>query len=201
MFNNPYAQYARAEFDFRNYRILTSNAQFVTRFTGGIGIPYGNSDELPYIKQFFIGGSNSLRGWTVRTLGPGSDTTSFGTELIDQTGDIKLEANAELRFDMISNLKGALFLDAGNIWTLKNDPDREGENFEFNRFVNEFAIDGGVGFRLDFTYFIIRFDVGIPFRDPSFPKGERWIIRDFDIGSGNWRRENLLLNLAIGYPF
>ena len=201
IFNNPYAQFAKAELEFRNYRLFTGNTQLVTRFIGGLGVPYGNSDVLPYVKQFIIGGTNSLRGWTVRTLGPGSDTTNIGTILLDQTGDVKLEGNAEFRFDVFSRLKGALFVDAGNIWTITDDPDRTNEEFKFDRFAKEIAVDAGVGFRLDFTYFIFRFDIGIPLRDPSLPDGERWIANEINLGSKEWRQENLLLNLAIGYPF
>lgn len=206
MFNIPYAQYVLFNIDGRNYLDVGKQAQLVSRLYGGIGVSYGNSDALPYIKQFFSGGSNGIRAWRVRTLGPGSfvfeesavaDQDNF---FFDQTGDIKLEMNLEMRFPIFRFVKGAVFADAGNIWTLRADTLRPGANFEFNRFYKEIALGIGIGARMDFTYFVLRFDVGVPVHDPGAP-GNNWIIRNFSITDRDRRREFLKFNLAIGYPF
>ena len=205
LFNVDYAQYFRVTSDLRNYLKVTRNSSFVTRILGGIGIPYGNSESLVYIKQFFAGGANSMRAWSIRTLGPGAfnyrESEVLGEDddfFFDQTGEMKIEANAEYRFDIFKFFKGALFVDVGNIWTLESDTLRPEANFDITRFWNEFAIGAGIGFRLDFSYFVFRLDVGLKFRDPAFDK--KWIVKDF-----RWerdiRQENLKWNLAIGYPF
>ena len=114
---------------------------------------------------------------------------------------MKFEANLELRFDIYKFIKGAVFLDGGNIWTLKGDTLRPGANFEINRFYKELALGTGFGFRFDFSYFVLRFDIGLPLHDPGSPLKNNWVIRNFDIGDKQWRRDNLTFNLAIGYPF
>lgn len=208
LFNIPYAQFFLVDGDIRNYLNLGRKARLVSRVFGGIGVPYGNSTALPYIKQFFSGGSTGIRAWRVRSLGPGSFILE-GSEVeidnpnifFDQTGDIKIEANLELRFDIYRFIKGAVFLDAGNIWTLKADTLRPGANFEANRFYKELALGTGVGFRFDFSYFVLRFDVGIPLHDPGAPGSTNWVIRGFDLMDRQWRRNNVTFNLAIGYPF
>lgn len=208
MFNVPYAQYLRLDGDMRNYTNLGRKASLVSRLFGGIGVPYGNTESLPYIKQYFSGGNNGIRAWRVRALGPGSFVLE-GSDLeisnpnifFDQTGDIKIEANLELRFDIYKFIKGAVFLDGGNIWTLKGDTLRPGANFEFNRFYKEFALGTGVGFRFDFSYFVLRFDVGMPLHDPGSPERNNWVIKNFAILDKDWRKNNLIFNLAIGYPF
>ncbi|HRN94803.1 MAG TPA: BamA/TamA family outer membrane protein [Chitinophagales bacterium] len=197
--NRPFSQYMRFEFDFRNYFRLNRHSQFAMRHYIGLGLPYGNSKQLPYTKQFFVGGLNSLRGFQIREIGPGSyrDSTidldnpssNQATLFIDQTGDIKFEMNIELRFDIYKWLKGAAFMDAGNVWLMRNDPTRALGNFDFKRFINEFGVDFGAGLRLDFNYFVIRLDYGVPIRDPRIQKDNKWTIR-----KGQF-------NLAIGYPF
>lgn len=199
IFKRPFSQYVRFEFDFRNYFRLNRHSQFAMRQYVGVGIPYGNSKELPYIKQFFVGGLNSLRGFQIREIGPGGyrDTTinienpgsNQSSLFVDQTGDIKLEMNIELRFDIYKWLKGAAFMDAGNIWLVRDDPSRPKGNFEWNRFINEFGVNFGGGLRLDFSYFVIRLDYGVPIRDPRIDGANKWTIR-----KGQF-------NLAIGYPF
>ncbi len=208
LFNIPYAQFFQVDGDMRNYTNLGRKAQLVSRFFGGIGVPFGNSAALPYIKQYFSGGSTGIRAWRVRSLGPGSFVLE-GSDLeitnpnifFDQTGDIKFEANLELRFDVYRFIKGAVFLDGGNIWTLKGDTLRPGANFEINRFYKEFALGTGFGLRFDFSYFVLRFDVGLPLHDPGSPLKNNWVIRNFDISDRQWRKDNLTFNLAIGYPF
>ncbi|MDX2002216.1 MAG: BamA/TamA family outer membrane protein [Chitinophagales bacterium] len=206
IFNIPYAQYFLIAGEIKNYYKLGKHALLASRLYGGLAVPYGNSSGLPYIKQFYSGGPIGIRAWRVRTLGPGSfifeeSSVSENTNFFyDQTGDMKLEGNVELRFDIFKFIKGALFVDAGNIWTLKADTLRPGANFEFDRFAKEIALGAGIGIRFDFNYFILRFDAAIPIRDPGNPDN-RWVIQNFDFLDKNWRKENLKFNLAIGYPF
>ncbi len=201
----PFAQYFKMEVDWSNFIRMNNHSQFCIRTYAGVGVPYGNSFTLPFIKQFFVGGPNSLRGFQIREVGPGSyvpDTTVFNPEtgkktdvgFFNQTGDIKLETNAEIRFDIYKWLKGAVFADAGNVWTLKKDAVPNGQ-FNFNTFWSQFAVDAGAGLRLDFNYFVIRFDYGFPLRDPRRVYGERWQFQDAVAF------KNGVFQLAIGYPF
>jgi outer membrane protein insertion porin family len=170
----------------------------------GLGLAFGNSLTLPYVKQFSIGGSNSVRSFDARGLGPGSYTMSdslAARSFSDQTGEIKIEANAEYRFPIVSIVRGALFADAGNIWLRKNDPNRPGGAFSGSTFIDEIAVGTGFGIRLDLSFLILRFDLAIPLRIPSLPAGQRWRLNSIDPGSASWRKENLVLNIAIGYPF
>ncbi|MCS6819629.1 MAG: BamA/TamA family outer membrane protein, partial [Chitinophagales bacterium] len=197
--NRPFSQYVRLELDYRNYFRFNRHSLFAMRHYAGIGVPYANSRQLPYIKQFFVGGLNSLRGFQIREIGPGSyrDTTinvenpgaNAGSLFVDQTGDLKLEMNLEIRFDIYKWLKGAFFCDAGNIWLVRDDPTRPGGYFQWRNFIREFGVNVGVGARLDFSYFVIRLDYGVPIRDPRLDINKRWTIR-----RGQF-------NLAIGYPF
>jgi len=213
---SSYAQYARIEGDFRHYTLLPRGQTLVSRLNAAIGVPYGNSSVLPYIKQYFVGGPNSVRAFRIRSIGPGTFGSfavpdSIIIDEFDRTGDIKLEANVEWRFPIISLLKGAVFADLGNIWTLREetsgtDPDtgnpiytRPGGQFKANSLWNEIAIGTGFGMRLDFSFFVMRFDLGIPLRNPSLAKGERWVIEN--TFEKKWLLNNMNLNLAIGYPF
>lgn len=199
----PFAQYLKGQLDFRYYWALNNKTRWANRIITGLGYPYGNSTQLPFIKQFFIGGNNSIRAFRSRTLGPGSyrspnaDSAAF---LADQSGDIKLELNTELRLKFNNILEGALFVDAGNIWLYNNDPVRPGAQFSKN-FLREFAVGTGVGLRLDLTILLLRIDFAIPVREPWLEEGHRWVFNKIDFGSKDWRRQNLILNLAIGYPF
>lgn len=211
LFNAPYSQFIRPVVDFRYYYQLSKRNKIATRFTAGLGYALGNSTQLPYIKQFSAGGTNSLRAFPARTVGPGTyhyldnDTLLF----IDQRGDIKLEANVEYRFDMIGPLKGALFVDAGNIWSLKYDSLREGSQFQKDKFLKQIAVGTGVGLRMDFSFFVLRFDLAFPIRkvypidatDTAQGNEFRWAFDDINFGSKYWRRDNLVFNIAIGYPF
>jgi len=194
-----YAQFSRFDFDIRNYQDIGKESRLVSRVFAGIGLPYGNSVSLPYSKQYFSGGPNSVRAFRIRTLGPGNyqpqDQTD-GTSFFDQAGDIKIEANVEYRFPLISYLKGAVFTDAGNVW-LKNDDGRNGK-FTSN-WINEMAIGSGVGLRLDIEFFVIRLDVATPIRKPG-PEGFQW-QDTFEFGDKSWRQENITWNFGIGYPF
>jgi len=204
---SPYSQFARLTLDFRYYYKFNKKSKLATRVTTGAGYAYGNSTNLPYIKQFSVGGSNSLRAFPARSVGPGTynvrtdSAVTSNTYFIDQRGDIKLEMNAEYRFDILKSLKGALFVDAGNIWLWNEDPLREGSKFRKNEFLKELAVGTGVGLRYDFNFFVLRFDLAFPIRKPYLLDSERWVVNKIDFGSSDWRKENLVLNIAIGYPF
>ncbi|MEN4758980.1 BamA/TamA family outer membrane protein [Chryseobacterium sp. C39-AII1] len=202
IFGIPFSQYAKIENDFRFYHKLAEKSSFATRFIGGIAYPYGNSEFIPFSKQFFSGGSNSIRAFRARTLGPGSfdpRTIPVGT-LLDQSGDIKLELNAEYRANLYKFLNVAAFVDAGNIWLLHDDPFRPGAKFSKD-FLNEVAVGAGFGLRLDFSILILRLDLAMPLRVPYYEKGDRWTFDRINFGDSSWRKDNLILNIAIGYPF
>ena len=223
LFTLPYSQYAKLDLDFKYHPWAAKHSSFASRLFAGVGIPYGNSEALPYIKQYFQGGANSMRAWRIRTLGPGSfnyrellvdengDSTTY---IFDQTGNVKLELNLEYRFDIWTFLKGAFFVDAGNTWILKEDAERENADFDIRRFYKEFALGAGIGARLDFSYFVIRFDTGLKLRDPGLrnhcipdengicqnTQNETWVVRNFEWKKA-YRQDNITFNLAIGYPF
>jgi len=196
LFNVPLAQYVRLEADFRHYLRISATSQFVSRITGGIGIAYGNSSTLPFIKQFFAGGTNDIRAFRSRALGPGSfylDPKKV-TLLPDQPGDIKLEMNMEYRAKLFSLVRWALFVDAGNIWTRQADSTRPGSAFTKN-FLNDVAVGVGTGLRFDLSILVLRVDVAAPVRYPWLNNGSKWSFHSVtDIS-------DMVLNLAIGYPF
>ena len=202
LFNIPFSQYAKMEHDFRYYRKVNSKSSIATRAILGIGLPYGNSIHMPYTKQFFVGGSNSIRAFRARTLGPGSydPRTQNATFFFDQSGDIKLELNAEYRANIYKFLNVAAFADAGNVWLVNEDPTRPGGKFS-KEFTKEIAVGAGVGLRLDFSILILRLDLAMPLRIPYGEESERWTLDRINFGSGAWRKDNLILNIAIGYPF
>ncbi|GAA3942077.1 BamA/TamA family outer membrane protein [Chitinophaga oryziterrae] len=204
------ANFVKLEVDYRHYWNLTTHTTLATRAYAGVGIAYGHSSVLPYIRQFTAGGPNSIRAWRLRTLGPGTykDTSATAISFPDQTGDMKLEGNVEYRFDLLRlfngtiNLKGATFLDAGNIWMLRKDADRPGSNFQLSNFYHDLAVGTGAGLRLDFSFFLIRLDWGIPIKVPYFTGNKNgWYLSEWQLGDGRWRRDNIIWNIAIGYPF
>lgn len=205
IFDTPYSQYIRGEVDFRHYYKIGLNSQWASRLILGYGHAYGNSRALPFIKQFFIGGANSLRAFRARSLGPGTYLDpSLGSEgetlSADQSGDIKFEFNTEFRPKLFSIVRGALFLDAGNVWLLNNDTQRPGAKFSKD-FMKELAVGTGAGVRIDASILILRLDLAFPLRKPWLPEGERWVFDSIDFGNKAWRKDNLVFNLAIGYPF
>jgi outer membrane protein insertion porin family len=216
IFNQPYAQYVKGDIDFRYYLQFDIHNKLATRLILGAGYAYNNASIMPYIKQFSIGGSNSIRAFPARSLGPGTyyvrEDTDANTQFIDQRGDLKLEGNIEYRFDIVKFLKGALFVDAGNIWLLQrgdmtdsidsDDPQevRKGGRFQTDTFLKELAVGTGIGLRFDFNFFVLRFDTAFPLRKP-FRTEDPWVIDNIDMGSSTWRKENLIFNIAIGYPF
>ncbi len=188
IFNIPYAQYIKTDFDYRHYKIFNKFNTIVFRAFVGLGYPYKNSKSMPFSKSYFAGGSTDLRAWRSRNLGPGADNSIY---LIDKTGDIKLVGNVEYRFGIYSLLKGAFFIDMGNIWMFNKDEQRPLANFDFNRFYKEFAIGGGFGTRLDFSFFIVRIDASVPFKSPFNNK----------ITLNKIKLDDIIFNLGIGYPF
>jgi outer membrane protein assembly factor BamA len=202
IFNLPFSQYLKFEADGRYYRRLGLKTVWANRVIVGLGLPYGNSRELPYIKQFFIGGNNSIRAFRSRTLGPGTylpPRTQQGF-IPDQTGDMKLELNTELRPHISGPLYGALFIDAGNTWLANADPNKPGATFDKD-FLKELAVGAGAGIRIDIQLFVIRLDVAFPIRKPWLANGQRMVLNQVNFGNADWRRENVIYNLAIGYPF
>lgn len=199
----PYSQYIKTEHDFRFYHKLSDKSQLAARFIGGVAYPYGNSEFMPFSKQFFVGGSNSIRAFRARTLGPGSydprseETSSF---FHDQAGDIKLEMNLEYRANIAGFLNGAVFVDAGNVWLFNEDESKPGGRFS-KEFLSEIAVGAGVGLRFDFSILILRTDLAIPLRVPYYEKGNRWSFNEINLSDKQWRKDNLMLNIAIGYPF
>jgi len=195
IFGLPYSQYVRPDIDFRYYNVLGKNISLVYRVYGGIGIPYGNSTLLPFEKAFFAGGANGMRGWRMYTLGPGSYINTLGTtNSFNQIGDMQLEANVEYRFPVYNWIRGGLFIDAGNIWLLKDSQDLPGGKFTFPGFIEQIALDAGFGIRLDFDFFIFRLDPAIPLRVPSYPTNDRWYFNKMQL-------KDIIWNFGIGYPF
>ncbi len=194
LFGAYYSQYAKIDGELRYSRKLTTDVYLANRLMIGIGLPYNNSSYLPFSKQYIIGGSSSLRGFSPRTLGPGTTQASAEKQLYypQVGGDYKLEANTELRFPLISRLKGALFVDAGNIWTKDTTLYGAGSKLS-NTFLKEIAVDAGFGLRIDVTLFVLRLDIAAPLREPFLPDGQRWVK--------NVGFRDLVFNIGIGYPF
>jgi outer membrane protein assembly factor BamA len=187
----PFSQYVRLRMDVRDGFRVGRSGKMVGRLSVGLGIPFGNSNILPYIKQFYVGGTNSLRSFVARSVGPGSEVPPEGYN--DVTGDVRLEVNAEYRFTLSGSLKGALFVDAGNIWLYNEDPARPDGHFRFDTFLKQVAISYGWGLRWDFDFLVARLDFAYTLRTPYLPEDERW-----SDGFNFW---DPALSLAIGYPF
>ncbi|SMP31571.1 Outer membrane protein assembly factor BamA [Flavobacterium hercynium] len=202
IFDVPFSQYIKIKTDLRHYLKLGRDSELASRLIVGAGFAYGNSTVLPTSKQFVVGGTNSIRAFRARTLGPGSflaePTTS--TYLPDQSADLKLEFSTEYRAKLFSIVRGAVFVDAGNIWLLNADPDKPGAEISKD-FMNDIAVGAGAGLRFDLSFLVLRTDLAFPLRKPYLPDGEKWVIDKIDFGSGPWRKDNLILNIAIGYPF
>lgn len=197
LFNIAYAQYVKLDFDYTHLFQFDKRNALALHAGLGVAYPYGNSTVLPFEKRYFSGGANSVRGWSVRELGPGKFKGTDGRiDFINQTGDVKLDLNAEYRSSLFWKLQGALFIDAGNIWTLRNYAEQPGGQFKFTEFYKQIAASYGMGLRLNFDYFILRFDVGMKAINPAYKsEKEHWSIfhpklsRDFDF------------HFAVGLPF
>ncbi len=203
VFGYDFSQYLRADVDLRRYIQTGKNGVWASRILAGFGFPYGNSTALPFIKQYFVGGNNSVRAFRSMAVGPGTvsppglGSTGFYP---NQTGDIKLELNTELRAKLFSIVRGAIFIDAGNVWLYNKDTAQVGGEFT-RHFLQQLAVGTGVGLRFDVSFLVLRLDLAMPLRVPYFPEGQRWVINKIDFSDPQWRRDNLILNLAIGYPF
>ena len=195
------SQFYRLEADFRNYFKIKKDLVWASRVLAGYGHAYGNSTSLPFVRQFFAGGSNDVRAFPARTLGPGTYQQPISQAYADQGGDVKIMLSTELRFKIVSVLHGAFFADAGNIWLRKEDANRPGSGFRAKNILSEMAVGGGVGLRVDAQIFVVRLDLATPFRKPYLPASQRWVLGDIDLGSKAWRKDNLILNIGIGYPF
>ena len=196
IFGQPYAQYIKADVDLRYNKRFDDVSSIAYRLFLGAGVPYGNSTAMPFEKQYFGGGANGVRAWQVRTLGPGS-SVSDDSELLNQTGDIKIEANAEYRYKLFWVLEGALFMDAGNIWSFYSDDSRTGSQFKLDKFYDDIAVGTGVGLRFDLSFVLIRTDIGIKLRDPAILDSSKWILasRPYNF------KDDVTFVIAIGYPF
>ena len=196
LFNNPYAQFLKLTTEIRQLYRINSKNHIATRFMAGIIKSYGNSSYAPYSEQFYIGGANSLRAFTVRTIGPGSYHPEKETRYsyLDETGTLKFEANAEYRFNMFGDLNGALFVDAGNVWLLRKDKSRPGGQLTWKDLAKSIALNTGVGVRYDLDFLVIRLDLGVALHVPyDTGKSGYYNIPKFKDGLG--------LHFAIGYPF
>lgn len=197
LFNIAYAQYVKLDFDYTHLFQFDKRNALALHAGLGVAYPYGNSTVLPFEKRYFSGGANSVRGWSVRELGPGKFKGTDGRiDFINQTGDVKLDLNAEYRSSLFWKLQGALFIDAGNIWTLRNYAEQPGGQFKFTEFYKQIAASYGMGLRLNFDYFILRFDMAMKAINPAYEsEKEHWSIfhpklsRDFDF------------HFAVGLPF
>ncbi|WP_159474647.1 BamA/TamA family outer membrane protein [Dyadobacter sp. 3J3] len=227
IFGIPILQFVKLDGDIRYYRTINSRIKWANRFLAGVGIPFGNSRtmQLPQFKQYFAGGSTGLRAFRARALGPGAynqDTTSIRLFGYQSFGDIRLEANSEVRVKFTDIIGGAVFVDAGNIWSYRgNASEGYGAESVFKKnFLNQIAVGGGIGLRLDFSFLVFRLDLATPFRkpwytvtpvdtdpnaplDPSAPVKYKnpWVFNEINFGSKTWRKENLVLNIAVGLPF
>jgi hypothetical protein len=191
-----YEQYWKSDVDYAFTKVLGERNSLAFHVAGGIGVPYGNSDVLPFEKRYYTGGANSVRGWSVRTLGPGryrSDNPDL--DYFNQCGDIRLDGSVEYRARLFWKLEMAAFVDAGNVWTIRNYESQPGGLFRFDTFYKEIALSYGLGVRFDFNYFILRLDLGLKAYDPSLIGDRPWVIRR-PFGSGNQA-----LHFAVGYPF
>lgn len=197
LFNIAYAQYAKADIDFTKVVDFDKHNSLAMHCGLGIAYPYGNSDMLPFEKRYFSGGANSVRGWSVRGLGPGKFKGTDGRiDFINQTGDMKLDLNMEFRTFLFWKFNGAIFVDAGNIWTLRNYEDQPGGKFEFKDFYKEIAVAYGVGLRLNFDYFIIRTDMGMKAINPAYDNSHE----HYAIVHPKWGRD-FAFHFAVGMPF
>lgn len=187
-----YAQYVRAEASLSNKLMIGDKSSIVYRLLGGAAVSYGNTVSIPFDRLFYCGGSNGMRGWVARTLGPGSEPIKTGS-YPSQLGSLKLEANLETRFPVWGLLHGALFFDAGNIWYLRKSNSTPDGVFHFDTFFSQLGFNTGLGARFDLGFFVIRLDWGIKLHDPNMPVGSRWVQ--------NFRLKNTTLNFGVGYPF
>lgn len=197
LFNIEYAQYAKFDFDASKSFRLSNRSSLAMHFALGVAYPYGNSDVLPYEKRYFGGGANSVRGWSVRSLGPGSFIGNDGNiDFINQTGDVKLDMSVEFRTHLFWKFDGAVFVDAGNIWTLRDYKDQPGGQFRWDTCWEQIAVAYGLGLRLNLSYFLLRLDAGMKAINPAFTDSKQ----HYPIVNPNFKRD-FALHFAVGLPF
>jgi len=207
-----FAQYYKTDHDLRYYFNTNPRNGFVFRTFGGVGRGGKNLQVLPFEKSYFAGGANGIRAWQARTLGPGSFRDTLNVLTYNNIGDVKIEFNVEYRFKITQMFQAAFFADAGNIWLMRPDVNRPGADFNSSRFVSEIAVGAGFGIRLDFEFFLVRFDIGYPLKDPLKVPGERWlwqpkdeydafIQRTADDTAAFSGRARGVFNIGIGFPF
>ena len=196
IWKTPFSQFVRAELTLGRTWVFgkNSNQSVAARFLAGAGFAYGNSSALPFEKHFYGGGANSLRGWQARTVGPGCSPRDTTFVIPNQTGDMKLEANIEYRFNMFWKVDGAVFMDAGNVWTLKSNETDDESVFNISSLGQSIAANWGAGVRLDLGFLLLRVDMGMKIHDPA--RSERWV------GPKKWfRNDGFALHFGVGYPF
>ena len=215
VFGLPFNQYVRPEVDVRWYKSLGGAKQFVARLNAGAGYAYGNSTAVPFEKLFYAGGSNGVRAWQARTLGPGNYNraeripseenrrTLYG---IDQLGQMHVEANLEYRYMLLdkffgAQLKGAVFLDAGNVWNINKNNSQPETTFKLGQLGNQLGIGTGIGFRYDVDFFVFRFDVGLKLKDPQFDGNDQWVIKKFFNGGQQFKDDYFATHSPEGYRF
>ncbi len=194
IFNTRYSQYIKGDVDIRFYNVLNKENRIVYRLFLGAGVPYGNASGLPFIKQYFAGGANGIRAWRTRDLGPGTyrDSSIYP----NQTAGLKLEMNVEYRYHIFWMIEGAVFADAGNIWAISDEDNREGAQFHLNQFYKQLAVGAGLGLRFDFSFFVFRLDAGLKMLDPAIEGPNKWVLNN-----RRWGRDDYQLHFGIGYPF
>ena len=197
LFNIAYAQYIKGDVDYTHLLQVDERNSFAFHVGFGIAYPYGNSHVLPFEKRYFSGGANSVRGWSVRSLGPGNYAgADKRIDFINQTGDMKVDLNVEYRTFLFWKLYGAAFVDAGNIWTLHSYAEQQGGQFKLNEFYKQLAMGYGIGFRFNFDYFILRFDLGMKAVNPAYRSGKE----HYPIWHPNLKRD-MAFHFAVGLPF
>ena len=195
LFGINYSQFVKGDVDFSKSYVLDSRNKIAFHVGVGVGYPYGNAKMLPFERRYFSGGANSVRGWSVRSLGPGGMLADSVTSFADQVGDIRLDLNLEYRTKMFWKFELAAYVDAGNVWMMKPDKDHKDGNFDFSRFYKEIAVSYGLGLRLDFDFFLIRFDTGMKAYNPQVRGKDRWAILNPNL------KNNFAWHFAVGYPF
>ena len=202
LFGMAYSQFVRLENDFRFYKEVKTNMEFAYRFIANLGLPYLNSTQIPYYKQYFIGGANSIQAFMPRRIGPGGyyEAELSSGSFIKHSGEIWLEMDMEYRFNISGRIDGAIFASAGNVWLKEKDEYRPLAEFDFNRFQKEIAIGTGLGLRLNYDILVIRLDWGVPLRYPYDNLGGNWIFEHNDFNYF-YPFNQSILNFAIGYPF
>lgn len=194
-FGTPYSQFTKVDLDFSKSFVLDARNKVAFHVGVGVGYPYGNTKMLPFERSYFSGGANSVRGWSVRTLGPGSMSLKQAASFADQVGDMRLDVNLEYRTRLFWKFEMAAYVDAGNIWKFHDDGYHVGANFDFSRFYKEIAVAYGLGLRVDFDFFLLRFDTGMKAYNPQLTGKGRWAIINPNL------KRDFAWHFAVGYPF